>query len=232
MPNKWRQELFFLPRVPEPEIMGGGEEAAAYSSASSQAYLDEIDNSFVEHALGLGVEQGWVLDVGTGPGQIPIKLALKNPRFQIVGLDLSEAMLEEARKNAELSGVQDRVRFQKDDAQSIHFPPAHFDLVTCNSLLHHSADPLVTLNEIARVTKLAGAILLRDLRRPSAVTFPLHVAWFGRYYRGLMKKLYRDSVKAAYTLEELKILLSRSEIRGGKVFQKGLTHIGIERRAR
>jgi ubiquinone/menaquinone biosynthesis C-methylase UbiE len=232
MSTKWLPRLFFLPRVPEPEIMGDGEEAEAYSSASSQAYLDEIDNTFVEHALSLGAQQGLVLDVGTGPGQIPIKLALKNPRFQIIGLDLSETMLEKARKEAELSGVQDRVSFQKDDAKCIHFPSAHFDLVVCNSLLHHSADPLATLNEIARVAKPEGAILLRDLRRPSAVALPLHVAWFGRDYRGLMKQLYLDSVKAAYTLEELRILLSRSEIQGGKIFWKGLTHIGIERRAR
>lgn len=232
MPSKWLQDLVFLPRVPEPEVMRGGEQAEAYSSAASQAYLDKIDDTFVEHALGLGVQQGWVLDVGTGPGQIPIKLALKNPRFQIIGLDLSEAMLEKARNEAELSRVQDRVSFQKGDAKCIHFPSSHFDLVLCNSLLHHSADPLATLNEIARVTKPAGAILLRDLRRPSAATFPLLLAWFGRHYRGLMKKLYMDSVKAAYTLGELTILFSRSEIRGGQIFQKGLTHIGIERRAR
>src|SRR5437879_79176 len=126
MPTKWPPGLFFLPRVPEPEIMGGGEEAEAYSSASSEAYLDEIDNTFVEHALGLGVQQGLALDVGTGPGQIPIKLALKNPRLQILGFDLSETMLEKARKGAELRGVQDRVSFQKDDATCSHFPSAHF----------------------------------------------------------------------------------------------------------
>jgi len=231
MSNKWLQELFFLPRIPEPEIMGNGEGTEAYSSAVSQAYLDEIDNTFVEHALGLGVQRGLVLDIGTGPGQIPIKLALKNPRFQIIGLDLSETMLEKARENAEFHGVQDRVSFQKGDAKHIAFPGAHFDLVVCNSLLHHASHPLAALNEIARVSKPAGAILLRDLRRPLAVAFAAHVTWFGRHYRGLMKKLYVDSVKAAYTPEELETLLSRSEIRGGQIFRKGLTHIGIERRA-
>jgi ubiquinone/menaquinone biosynthesis C-methylase UbiE len=231
MDGKGQNRIFFLPRTPEPEVMESGEEAEIYSSAAAQAYLDRIDNTFVAHALSLGVEQGLALDVGTGPGQIPIKLALKNPGLQVIGIDLSEAMLAKARQDAELAGVQGRVSFQVGDAKHILFSDQHFDLVICNSLLHHAADPLATLNEIARVAKPEGALLLRDLRRPSALAFPIHVRWFGRHYRGLMKRLYTHSVRAAYTLSELRELLNRSEISGGQIFSKGLTHIGIERRA-
>jgi ubiquinone/menaquinone biosynthesis C-methylase UbiE len=211
--------------------MESDEEAEIYSSAAGQAYLERIDNTFVAHALSLGVKQGLVLDVGTGPGQIPIKLALRNPRLQITGIDLSEAMLVKAKKHAELAGVEGRVNFQAADAMHTPLPDRHFDLVICNSLLHHAADPLATLNEIARVAKPEGALLLRDLRRPSAPAFPIHIRWFGRHYSGLMKKLYTDSVRAAYTSGELRELLDRSEISGGQIFRKGLTHIGIERRA-
>jgi ubiquinone/menaquinone biosynthesis C-methylase UbiE len=228
--NKGRNRILFLPRTPEPEIMGSTEEAEIYSSAAAQAYLEKVDATFVAHALNLGVKQGLVLDVGTGPGQIPIKLALRNPRLQIMGIDLSEAMLVKARKNAELAGVLGRVTFQVGDAKHTLLPSRHFDLVICNSLLHHAADPLATLNEIARVAKPEGALLLRDLRRPSALAFPIHIRWFGRNYSGLMKKLYTDSVRAAYTSGELGELLDRSEISGGHFFRKGFTHIGIERR--
>jgi ubiquinone/menaquinone biosynthesis C-methylase UbiE len=181
--------------------------------------------------LSIGVEQGLVLDIGTGPGQIPIKLALRNPKLQITGIDLSEAMLAMARKHAKLAGVQGQVNFQAGDAKHLPFPGRHFNLVICNSLIHHAADPLATLNEIARVAKPEGAILLRDLRRPSAPAFPMYICWFGRHYSGLMKKLYVDSVRAAYTSAELRELLDRSEISGGRIFWKGLTHVGIERRA-
>jgi ubiquinone/menaquinone biosynthesis C-methylase UbiE len=209
--------------------MEGCEETEAYSSAASQGHLDRLDNTFVDHVLTLGVTSGLALDVGTGPGQIPIKLALRLPRLQIIGVDLSEAMLKQAQHDAQTIGVADRVTFQIGDAKKLSFPAGHFDLVICNSLLHHVPHPLVTLNELARVARPDGAILLRDLRRPRALAFPFHVLWFGRHYRGLMKKLFRDSVLSAYTEQELQKLLSQSKISGGRVFRSGRSHIGIER---
>jgi ubiquinone/menaquinone biosynthesis C-methylase UbiE len=222
---------FFSPRVPEPESMESCDEADAYSSAASQVHLDHLDNTFVEHVLSLGVHSGVALDAGTGPGQIPIKLALKLPQLQIVGIDLSEAMLAKARNGAVEAGVDNRVRFQQGDACRLPFSDAHFDLVMCNSLLHHAADPLAALNELARVAHAQGALLLRDLRRPSALVLPMHIAWYGRHYRGLMKQLFTDSVRAAYTLPELEDLLARSRIEGGRIFRRGRSHIGIERKA-
>ena len=211
--------------------MESDEEAEAYSSAAADAHLDDLDNTFVDHVVSLGVRSGLALDVGTGPGQIPIKLALKLPQLEIAGIDLSEAMLAKARNAAAAAGVEGQVRFELGDARRLPFPDHHFDLVMCNSLLHHAANPLATLNELARVTRPRGALLLRDLRRPSALAFPLHVAWFGRHYQGLMKQLFTDSVRAAYTLRELDDLLAKSKFVGGKVFRGGQSHIGIERRS-
>jgi ubiquinone/menaquinone biosynthesis C-methylase UbiE len=211
--------------------MESNEEAEAYSSAAAQAHLNLLDNTFVDHVLSLGVRSGLALDVGTGPGQIPIKLALRLPQLKIVGIDLSEAMLAKARDSAAAAGVEGQVQFEMADARRLPFPDRHFDLVMCNSLLHHAADPVATLNELARVTRPQGALLLRDLSRPSALAFPFHVRWFGRHYHGLMKQLFIDSVRAAYTLWELSDLLARSNIAGGKVFRRGQSHIGIERKS-
>jgi len=208
------------------------EEVEAYSSAAAQAHLDHLDNTFVDHVLSLGVSSGLALDVGTGPGQIPIKLALKLPRLQIVGIDLSEAMLAKARSGAAAVGVEGQVRFEKGDARRLPFSDHHFDLVMCNSLLHHAVDPVAALNELARVARPQGGLLLRDLRRPSTLMFPIHVAWLGRHYKGLMKKLFTDSVRAAYTQLELETLLAASKIEGGRVFRRGQSHIGIERKNR
>ena len=225
------QSWIQLERIPEPEVMDDLEGVEAYSAAASQAYLERIDRTFVEHALSLGVAEGHALDIGTGPGVIPIMLAARVPRLRLTGTDLSEPMLQKALKAAGEAGVADRLDFRLGDAKSLPFSDRSFDLVLCNSLLHHLPAPLALFNEISRVSKPGGAILLRDLRRPSRLEFPFHAGWFGRHYSGVMSRLYRDSLRAAYTRAELEELLRRSKLAGARVFRTGTTHIGIERKA-
>ncbi len=226
------QSWFHLERIPEPEVMDDPDGVEAYSAAASQAYLERIDRTFVEHALSLGVAEGHALDIGTGPGVIPIMLAAGVPGLRLTGVDLSEPMLQKAREAAEEAGVADRLDFRVGDAKSLPFSEQSFDLVLCNSLLHHLPDALALLNEISRLVRPGGAILLRDLRRPSRLEFPLHALWFGRHYSGVMSQLYRDSLQAAYTRAELECLLHRSQLTGARVFRTGRTHIGIQREAR
>ena len=88
------------------------------------------------------------------------------------------------------------------------------------------------LNEMVRVAKPEGVILVRDLRRPSRLTYPLHVCWHGRHYSGLMYQLFRDSVRAAYTGEELAELLHQSALHGARIFYRGRTHLGFIRDGR
>ena len=121
-------------------------------------------------------------------------LAARVPGLRLTGVDLSEPMLQKARKGAEEAGVADRLDFRLGDAKSLPFSERSFDLVLCNSLLHHLPDPLALFNEISRVARPGGAVLLRDLRRPSRLEFPLHAGWFGRRYSGVMRQLYRDSL--------------------------------------
>ena len=225
------QSWFNPSRIPESEVMNGEDEAEAYSSSAAQSHLDRIDRTFVEQALSLGVLRGNALDIGSGPGLIPIKLAANAAGLRVTGVDLSAAMLQRARRSAELAGVADRVSFRQGDAKSLPFSDQSFDLVLCNSLLHHSPDPRGLLNEISRVSKPGGALLLRDLRRPSCLEFPLHLLWYGRHYSGLMRQLYLSSLRASYTRAELEDLLLHSDLPEARVFQMGRTHIGIQRAA-
>jgi tRNA G46 methylase TrmB len=78
-----------LPREPEPEVMSHAEEVDAYASAATQAYLDAIDNTLVDQVLSLGRTRGWLLDIGTGPGGIPGKIARRLPNLRVVGADRS-----------------------------------------------------------------------------------------------------------------------------------------------
>jgi SAM-dependent methyltransferase len=222
----WPRKYLDLPRIPEPEVMDDSNEVQAYSSAAADAYLSNIDDTFVEHALRLiGSAAGCALDIGCGPGQILTKLSARLPEWKFIGVDRSLTMIHRA------TSLPHSVFFLAGDACSLPFGGSSFDLVLCNSVLHHIGDPACLFAEIRRIAKPGAAILLRDLRRPSRFGFPLHVRWYGRHYDGLMYKLYRDSVRAAYTPEELSEMLNAAAITGARLFTHGATHLGIERRA-
>jgi ubiquinone/menaquinone biosynthesis C-methylase UbiE len=235
---------FSLKRIPEPELMDEDAEVGAYADAAAEAYLEAIDRSFVdqverllEPASGGRPIGGAALDIGCGPGQIPIMMARRWPALRITGLDAGPAMIQRARNDAAAAGVDIDFRVFRLGPRGeprLPFDDASFDLVTCNSTLHHLDDPLGLLNEMARVVKPEGAILLRDLARPAiALAYPLHVCIFGRHYSGEMRRLYELSVLAAYTMRELGALLASSKLNDGRsrVFKRGLTHLGIEREA-
>lgn len=234
--------LFQTERVPEPEVMDEAAEVEAYASATAQKYLEQIDRTFVEHVgrLFAGKEpRGLALDLGCGPGQIPIMMAKRWPGLRIVGLDAAPHMVEQARKNAAQARVA--ITFQAFRATStgangagrLPFDSGTFELVTCNSVLHHLSTPIPVLDEMARISKPGGAILLRDLRRPYGPAMAGHIWWYGRHYSGEMKRLYTASVRAAYTADELRALLALSKLNDGRtrVFEHQRTHMGIERAA-
>ena len=214
-------------RIPEPEVMGEAEEVAAYASAADHGYLDGLDKTFVDQVLGIGLVSGLVLDLGTGPGGIPLKMARRNPQLRVVGLDRSLAMIRTARQQAEKQNLPDRVCFLVGDANRICFPDGNFDLVISNSLLHHLADPIGVFREMVRVTRRGGWILSRDLCRPSRVLFFWHIHRHGHNYAGLMRELYEASVRAAYTLQELVGLLRQASLGRARTFSFRRTHIGF-----
>jgi ubiquinone/menaquinone biosynthesis C-methylase UbiE len=233
--------LFTLSRVPEPEIMDTDEEVDAYASAAAQSYLESIDRTFVDHIgrliAGTGLEgSARVLDFGCGPGQIPILIKQRWPGMRILGVDAGPNMIEQARKDTAMTGVEIDyavLRLGPQGESRLPHGDGEFDIVLCNSTLHHLDDPVVTLDELARVADPRGAVLVRDLLRPLAPLYGLHVRIFGRHYGGEMRRLYEASVRAAYTVAEMNGMLRRSRLNDGRarVFQRGLTHLGIERPA-
>lgn len=207
--------------------MDSAEEVEIYASTAAQYYLDALDNTLVEHVARLGIDSGRLLDVGCGPGNIALKIAKRFPQIQVVGVDFSLNMIHAAGAAATAQQLSGRTAFFAGDANRLSFPDQSFDFVLSNSVLHHLHDPLAMLNEMARVVKPGGIVLLRDLRRPNRLTFPLHVRWHGRHYSGLMKKLYTDSVRAAYTGKELAQMLGESRLSAARIFYHMRTHLGF-----
>jgi ubiquinone/menaquinone biosynthesis C-methylase UbiE len=92
------------------------------------------------------------LDLGTGTGVVALALAERYPDAEVVGIDLSPGMIEEARGKLppELVG---RLQFEVGDASSLDCPDGDFDLVVLSNMIPFS-------DELARITAPGGTLVL------------------------------------------------------------------------
>jgi len=89
-----------------------------------------------------------ILDLGTGPGYLPIEIATRNPDVSVIGVDMSPDMVRMAHANALASGVGKSVEFRTGDPISIPYPGRYFDLVVSVNVLHHWSDPIAVFEEV------------------------------------------------------------------------------------
>jgi ubiquinone/menaquinone biosynthesis C-methylase UbiE len=92
-----------------------------------------------------------VLEIACGTGRFTVMLAEEGA--DIVGLDISAAMLQEAREKARAEGVDDHLEFMRGDAARLPFPDDHFDTVFAMRFFHLADTPASFLTEMARVSK-------------------------------------------------------------------------------
>jgi ubiquinone/menaquinone biosynthesis C-methylase UbiE len=97
--------------------------------------------------------QGLLLDLGTGPGYLPIELAKRAPALRIIGIDLSRILIRMARANARRAGCAGRVHFEVGNAAGLRFRSESFDGVISTGMLHALRDPARVLRECWRVLK-------------------------------------------------------------------------------
>jgi ubiquinone/menaquinone biosynthesis C-methylase UbiE len=102
----------------------------------------------------------YLLDVGCGTGQFVVKVAALVAHA--TGMDLTPAMLEQARAHQAAQGITN-VTWQEADSIALPVPDASFSLVTSRAMLHHAADPAATIAEMRRVCKAGGRIGVMDL---------------------------------------------------------------------
>jgi ubiquinone/menaquinone biosynthesis C-methylase UbiE len=191
-----------ITRVLEPEAMDTAEEADGYDAMDHSA----PNAAFVRRMLELGA-RGRVLDIGCGPGHIPLLLCDALPEARVVGVDLASHMLRHAEAKRARSPHAGRLAFQRCDAKGLPFADASFDAVCSNTILHHIPDPRPFLREAARVLEPGGALLVRDLVRPwcharVAELVALHASGGTPE----QQELFRASLCAAFTPFELRAM--------------------------
>jgi demethylmenaquinone methyltransferase/2-methoxy-6-polyprenyl-1,4-benzoquinol methylase len=139
-------------------------------------------HAMVEAALRIAPKSRLVLDVATGTAGVALAWVRRSP-VDVVGVDLTEAMLRRGQQRIAERGAQDRIRLTAGRAEQLPFPDATFDSLTFTYLLRYVADPAATLHELARVVRPGGAIASLEFAVPEHPAW--HAAWRG-YTRAVL----------------------------------------------
>lgn len=141
-----------------------GKNADAYANSNIHA-----TGSGLQHLLSLAAPFGTevLLDVSTGAGHTAFTFA---PRVQrIIASDLTPEMLGVARRLAAERGLHN-IEFTLADVEALPFPDSSFDLVTCRIAAHHYPNLPQAVQEMARVLRFGGKLLVEDNYAPAQET--------------------------------------------------------------
>lgn len=211
-------------RTPEPELMTGDGQVAAYAAAD----LSEINQT----VLACFQEQfpwfrgGRLLDLGSGAADVSIRFAKAYPELTVLAVDGSENMLRSARGLVRAAGLAGRITLASHYLPDETLPQHAFDAIVSNSLLHHMDDPLDLWRTIRECAKPGAAVMVMDLWRPADVDAAS--ALVTRYAAEAAPVLQQDffhSLCAAYTPDEIREQLRRAEFSEFQVAQVDDLHV-------
>jgi arsenite methyltransferase len=156
------------------DIGPGSAKNLGYDPAEVDALPPGVTESFagVGNPLVLGeIAPGQtVLDLGSGAGMDSLLAALRVGRAgKVIGVDVTEAMLAKARRNASALGVEN-VEFRRAEAADLPVPDGAADVVISNGVFNLCLDKPKVLAEVFRVLKPGGRIQMADILLDDGVT--------------------------------------------------------------
>jgi ubiquinone/menaquinone biosynthesis C-methylase UbiE len=104
-----------------------------------------------------------ILDIGTGPGHLLSAMQKLLPEAKLIGVDISSAMVAQAKRNLEKCRQDLQIEVRVADADALPFTEETFHCVVSTGSLHHWKDPIHALSEAYRILKPGGHALIYDL---------------------------------------------------------------------
>ncbi len=199
-----------MPRVLEPELMDDPEQALVYARADfekeNQGFIDRFREYFPEFT------KGHIIDLGCGPGDIPVRFARALPACRITGVDASEPMIGLAGVAVKQAGLADRITFRCERFQAVSLVEP-VDAAVSNSLLHHVPNPLQFWYRLRQLVQPGSPVLVMDLLRPDSPEEAQAIV--DRYAAKEPEILRRDfyrSLLAAFTEDEVAAQLAEMNL--------------------
>jgi demethylmenaquinone methyltransferase/2-methoxy-6-polyprenyl-1,4-benzoquinol methylase len=157
---------------------------------------------FLNHFLSLGIDIGWrkkaiallaegnprlILDVATGTGDFAIQALALNPE-KIIGVDISEGMLDVGRKKMAERGYSEKIELVTGDSENLPFVENKFDAVIVAFGVRNFENLEKGLSEILRVLKPGGRAVILEFSKPRK--FPMKQV-YSVYFRHVLPKIGR-----------------------------------------
>ena len=197
-------------RTLEPELMDDPEQALIYARADfeqeNQGFVDRFREYFPDFS------EGHVVDLGCGPGDIPIRFARVFPSCRIIGVDASAPMVRLAEAAVQQAGLSDRITFRCERFQDLAGVSVA-DAAVSNSLVHHVPNPLQFWHKLRLAVKPGSPVLVMDLLRPdSPEEAQAIVDRYAAGTPGILRRDFYNSLLAAFTEDEISAQLARMNL--------------------
>lgn len=155
-----------------------------------------------------------VIDVGTGTALIPVELAsIAQGIGAILAIDLSIEMLRLASRHLRRKELSHQILPVFTDAKRLPLANGSCDVVVSNSIVHHIPNPLDVFVEFRRVISSGGVLFVRDLMRPtSGEIVDQIVTEYAGDENANQQQLFRQSLHAALTVEEVREMLDEADL--------------------
>lgn len=156
-------------------------------------------------------EGGKLLEIGPGPAYVSIEIAKRLPKVEIIGLEISDTMIEIAKKNAKEHEVSEKITLKKGDASKMPLEDSEFDFVITSGSLHHWKKPTQVVNEIYRVLRPGCRALVSDLMKDAPKEKVDDFA--NKIDSKLMRWGLKHSFKESYTARQIEQMIKSTHFR-------------------
>ena len=147
------------------------------------AMFDRISSKYdaLNHLLSLNIDKVWrrkvakavaksapktILDLATGTADLAITMAKHNPQARLIGLDISEKMLEIGKSKIKKQNLENQIELRFGDAANLPFEDNSFDVATVAFGVRNFEDLGKGLSEIHRVLKPNGEVVILEFSMP------------------------------------------------------------------
>ncbi|MDQ6610258.1 MAG: bifunctional demethylmenaquinone methyltransferase/2-methoxy-6-polyprenyl-1,4-benzoquinol methylase UbiE [Bacteroidota bacterium] len=166
---------------------------------------------FMNRFLSLGIDRGWrkkaihffkkdaprvILDVATGTGDMAIMAVKILGTEKIIGIDISDGMLEIGRKKIVNTGLQTKIELQNGDGETINFSAATFDGVMVAFGVRNFAHLEKGLTEILRVLKPGAQLVVLEFGKPRLPGIKTFYNFYMGHLAPQLARLFNQDKKA------------------------------------